>query len=231
MSALSSAAGLRDDGGDAQAVRLRWLAAAMVLGIVLAVPFFVTDVPPVLDYPNHLARYFVLAHPDDPALSQIYAPRWRILPNLAMDIAGTWLLQLIDVHVAGRVLLAISLFAPVAGVIAYSRAVFGRFSYWPLASGTIAYNAVLFLGFMNFLLSLGLALGAAASFVVLQRRGRPMLAASVGAAAACVVFFAHIFGVMLFALLVASREGERLWRGTVAGSVSNRWLCVAPGQR
>jgi hypothetical protein len=29
--------------------------------------------------PNHLARYFVLAHPDDAALSQMYAPHWTVL--------------------------------------------------------------------------------------------------------------------------------------------------------
>jgi hypothetical protein len=107
---------------------------------VLAFPFFLVDVPPVLDYPNHLARYFVLAHPDDAALSQMYAPHWTILPNLGMDAIGAALLRIGDAHVHGRILLALSLFAPVIGVVAYHFAAFGRFSYWPLASGLVAYN-------------------------------------------------------------------------------------------
>ena len=53
---------------------------------MLAIPFFLVDVPPVLDYPNHLARFFVLAHPEDPVLSEMYAPNWRILPNLGIGL-------------------------------------------------------------------------------------------------------------------------------------------------
>ncbi|UZE47299.1 hypothetical protein ONR75_20345 [Rhodopseudomonas sp. P2A-2r] len=186
-----------------------WLTAA-ALAIVLAVPFFLVDVPPVQDYPNHLARYFVLAHPDDPTLSQMYAPAWRILPNLAMDVLGAALLHVTSVHAGGRMLLALSLFAPVIGVVVYSRAAFGRFLYWPLASGVIAYNGIFHLGFMNFLLSLGLALVAAAAWLVLRRRGSVVMAAIVGAISAIVIFFSHIFGVVLFALMLASIELTQL---------------------
>ena len=48
-----------------------WFLLALALAASLAIPFFLVDVPPVLDYPNHLARYVVLAHPDDPILSQM----------------------------------------------------------------------------------------------------------------------------------------------------------------
>src|SRR5690242_15542579 len=110
------------------AANWRWLLAAGLLAIVLAVPLGLVDVPPVLDYPNHLARYFVLAHPDDPVTSQMYAVRWGILPNLGMDVIGAAVLRTTDVHVGGRLLLALSLFAPVIGVIAYHRAVFRDWS-------------------------------------------------------------------------------------------------------
>ncbi len=78
-----------------------WLVTALALAIVLAIPFFLVDVPPILDYPNHLARYFVLAHPDDPELSQMYRPRWGLMPNLGMDVLGAGLLKLTDVHTGG----------------------------------------------------------------------------------------------------------------------------------
>ncbi|ABD86432.1 hypothetical protein [Rhodopseudomonas palustris] len=190
---------------------LVWSAAAVALAIVLAVPFFLVDVPPVLDYPNHLARYFILAHPDDPALSQMFEPHWAILPNLGMDVIATGLLKLLPVHVGGRLCLALSLFAPVIGAVIYSRVVFGRFTYWSLASGLIAYNGVFFLGFMNFLLSLGLALAAAAGWIALRQRSGWWPAALAGAASVTVIFFCHLFGVMLFALLIGSSEAARLW--------------------
>lgn len=189
---------------------LSWWLAAAALAATLAIPFLMVDVPPVQDYPNHLARYFVLAHPDDPLLSQIYAPHWQILPNLAMDVLGAALLKLTPIHVGGRLLLALSLFAPMVGAIVYSRVAFGRFLYWPLASGVMAYNGIFFLGFMNFLLALGVALVGAACWMALRRASRPALAALAGAFAASVIFFCHIFGVILFAVLLGSFELARL---------------------
>jgi len=191
---------------------LGWWAAAAALLVVLLVPLLMVDVPPVLDYPNHLARYFVLAHPDDPFLSQVYAPHWRILPNLGMDVIGAALLKVSSLHVGGRILLALSLLMPVIGAIVYHRVVFGRFSYWSLASGVVAYNAVFFLGFMNFLLSLGLALIGAAAWIALRRRNRNVAAVVIGAAFAALTFFSHIFGVALFALLIGSEEMARIVR-------------------
>lgn len=190
----------------------RWILLALMLTAVLALPFLLVDVPPVLDYPNHLARLYVLAHPDDPLLSQMYAPNWRILPNLGMDVIGVALLRFTDVHVGGRLLLALSLFAPLAGVVAYHRAVFGRLSLWPLAAGIIAYNGVFLLGFMNFQLSLGVALGGAAGWVTLRRHDRWLVAIAWGAIAAAAAFLCHIFGLVFFAILVGAGEADRLWR-------------------
>lgn len=187
-----------------------WCLAVLGLAASLAIPFFLIDLPPVLDYPNHLARYVVLAHPADPVLSQMYAPRWGILPNIGMDAIAAILLKVSDPYIGGRLLLALSLFAPIAGVVAYSSAAFGRFTYWPLASGLVAWNAIFFLGFMNFLLSVGLAFGAAALWIALDRRGKRWLAAVLAAIAIAVIFFCHIFGVLLAALLIGTYELSRL---------------------
>jgi hypothetical protein len=187
-----------------------WLMAALMLTIILTFPLLLVDVPPVLDYPNHLARILVLAHPDDPVLSQIYAPHWRIVPNLGIDVIGAGLLKILPVHAGGRLLLALSLMAPVIGVVAYHRVAFGRFALWPLASGVMATNGVFHLGFMNFLLSLGLALFGAAIWLVLRRRSL-WLATAIGAVLVSTIFFTHLFGVILFAMLIGAEEAVRLW--------------------
>jgi hypothetical protein len=206
-----------------------WLGAAVALAIVLAVPFFLVDVPPVLDYPNHLARYFILAHPDDAILSQMYAPHWTILPNLGMDAVGAALLRATDVHVGGRILLALSLFAPVVGVVVYSRVVFGRYSYWSLASGLMAHNGAFFLGFMNFLLACGLALIGAACWIGLRRRNWMLHTIIIGATAAVLIFFCHIFGVFLFALLIGGDECARLGERYKANMLRPRDVACAAG--
>jgi hypothetical protein len=208
----------------------RWFSfAASALAIVLAVPFFLVDVPPVLDYPNHLARYFVLAHRDDPIVSQMYATRWTILPNLGMDVVGAALLRITDVHLGGRILLALSLFAPVVGVVLYHRVVFGGYSCGALASGLLAYNGAFFLGLMNFLLSLGLALIAGAAWIALRRRNMLVAPIVCGAIAATLIFFCHIFGVLMFAMLIGAYEVDLLWKRGNSGAFAAGDVACALG--
>src|SRR5206468_3412952 len=122
-------------------------------------------------YPNHLARATVLAFgATDPILSRMYAPRWAIIPNLGIDLVLPPLLRVLPMHVAGRIVIGFAVLLPVLGTIAYSRAVFGVRSLWPLASALVAYNATLLLGFLNFVASLGLALLLAAAWIVWRNR-------------------------------------------------------------
>lgn len=189
-----------------------WLLALAALVVLIVAPFFLVDVPPVLDYPNHLARLYVLAFgADDPALSAMYAPHWSIVPNLAIDLVGPPLMHLLPVSVVGRVLLALAALIPVAGVILYHRAVFGVRSWWPLASGVIAFNGILFFGFMNYLYAVGLAFMLAAYWIALRAR-HPLVAVAGSAAGVVVLFFCHIAGPLLFALLAGLHEVVLLWR-------------------
>jgi len=201
-----------------------WVVAAVAIAATLTLPFLVVDTPAVLDYPNHLARFYILAHPHDPILSRMYAPHWRVLPNLGMDILGAQLLRLVSPSVGGRLLLALSLLAPVGGVLVYHRIVFRRFSYWPLAAALAAYNGVFFLGFMNFLLGIGLGLMAAGGWIGLRRRGDYWRAGLMGGMASAVLFLCHIFGVAYFALLIGSWELSRLDEARRGGALQARTI-------
>ena len=58
-----------------------WAILALVVAVLLA-PLLIVDVPPVLDYPNHLARFVLLAAgPDDPVLGPVFTPDWAIIPE------------------------------------------------------------------------------------------------------------------------------------------------------
>jgi hypothetical protein len=199
-----------------QPSRRLWLGALLVVCALILLPLLLVDVPPLLDYPNHLARLFVLAHPDDPILSRIYVQRWSVIPNLAIDVVAPPLLRLLPVHVAGRVVLAVALVLPVIGCAAFSRAAFGRRSLWPIASALMAYNALFILGFVNFQIALGLALLAGALWYAWVERS-PVRATLATAVAATVVFFCHLFGMLLLGLLIGGREVALLWRAWRAG--------------
>lgn len=193
-------------------LRAAWAVAALLILAISLAPFFIVEVPAVLDYPNHLARYFILAHPHDPNLAKMYAPQWRLVPNLGMDILGRALLVFLPPHVGGRILLALSLAAPLAGTVLYARAAFGRWTWWSLGSGVLAFNGIFILGFMNFLLSLGVALTGAAAWRIWRRRERLRLAALGGALIGLGAFFCHVLGFAYFALLIAADETEALYR-------------------
>jgi hypothetical protein len=188
-----------------------WWAALVVLCTILLLPLTVVDVPPLLDYPNHLARAYVLAWgQQDPFLSRMYLPHWAIIPNLAIDIILPPMLRVLPVHVAGRIFLGITLLLPVIGAVLYSTAIFGRRSYWSIAVCLVACNGLFLLGFVNFQFGIGLALICAAAWVA-RREAHPASTAAIGAISAVVLFFCHLMGLLFFLILVGSFEIERTW--------------------
>ena len=189
-----------------------WFAGLPLLSAVLLAPLFITDVPPVLDYPNHLARFVLLAAPrDDPVLGPIFMPHWAIIPNLAADVIVPPLLHLMPVHVAGRCLLGAVLLLNLAGVIALHGALFRRISLWPLASGIVAYNSTFLLGFLNWQIGSGLAMLCAAAWLT-WREHRPVMTIMGASVASVALFFCHLMGAVFFLLLIGSAELYAMWQ-------------------
>jgi hypothetical protein len=190
---------------------LWWIALAGLCGVLLA-PLLVADVPPLVDYPNHLARAFVLASlPDDTVLARFYAPHWSIIPNLALDLILPPLIQVLPVHVAGRLLIALAVLLPVLGSVAYNTALSPRRGgrWWSLGVGLFAYNSCLLYGFLNFAIALGLALLLAAAWLR-WRAARPGWAISAALLGAPVLFACHLMGVVFFFVLIGGAELVRL---------------------
>src|SRR5690349_2014662 len=64
-----------------------WWASLLGLCLLLLAPLALVDVPPLLDYPNHLARLFVLAFAaGDPVIGRFYTTHWSVLPDLGIDL-------------------------------------------------------------------------------------------------------------------------------------------------
>ena len=205
---------------------MRWGLA--LLCVALLAPLALVDVPPLLDYPNHLARAVVLAAgASDPVLSRMYTPHWAIIPNLGTDLILPPLLHLLPVHVAGRIVIGLAVLLPVFGTLAYSRAVFGTLSAWPFASVLVAYNGALLLGFLNFVAGIGLALLLSAAWIV-WRESHPVGTALLAGIGMGVLFLCHLMGAAFCALLIAGYEAERLWRDASPIHLLKRVLAVAP---
>jgi hypothetical protein len=186
-----------------------WPACLIALIAVLLLPLFVTEIPPLLDYPNHLARMEILAHGGDPALSRMYRVEWRIVPNIGIDLAMPALMRLLPLYVAGKFFVAMALLLPLLGVVALHRAVFRSQSWWPLAAGLIAYNRLFLSGFLNFLIGAGLAMLAAALWERL--RDRALLRIATAVVIAILIFFCHLIALAFYGLLLLGLELGRAW--------------------
>ena len=161
----------------------------------LLVPILLVEVPPLTDYPNHLARSYVLAYGQERAiLNQMVVADWKIVPNLATDLILPPLLRFLPVLFAGRMVLALCLIIPTSGVIALSYAYFRRRSLFQMGAGLVAFNALFLLGLINFQISVGVALWGAAGRIFLSKR-LPALTCATGIPIAIVVFFLHVFGL------------------------------------
>jgi hypothetical protein len=185
------------------------LAIAGIYAAVLALaisPLFWVDIPALVDYPNHLARMWVLVHGHDiPALAQNYIVDWRILPDLAMDLIVPPLAHVLGVEAAGRVFVALTMLGLVAGTAALHRALFGRVGLWPLCAVLFLYNAALYWGFLNCLFGTGAALLTFAGWVA-SRRWRLAPRLLVFIAATSLLFLLHLFAFCLYGLAVATYE-------------------------
>jgi hypothetical protein len=87
-----------------------WIALFILLACSLALPFLFVSEPPLLDYPNHLARGFILAHLHQPAFhfAEYYRADWKPYPYILWDLLLVAFQQILPVERAGKLLLILT---------------------------------------------------------------------------------------------------------------------------
>jgi hypothetical protein len=193
------------------------LLAALVLLALYSVPLFSTVLPPLFDYPNHLARFAILATGGN----EFYEVRWAPLPNLAGDLIVSLLARAMPLEIAGKLFLVMIFGLILGGAAWLNRIVSGAWRLWPLLAAAFLYNLQLRWGFLNYLFGLGIALCGAALWLALENaRLWLRLAASMLVALLCYVSHISAFGI--YALIVTGMEvqpGFAEWR-------AERWRAV-----
>jgi hypothetical protein len=78
-----------------------WLLIALTLVAVL--PFWTVRYPVMTDYPDHLARWFVLFHMNDTAyhFAGFYASAWDPLPYISPDVLAMVLQYFLPIDIVG----------------------------------------------------------------------------------------------------------------------------------
>jgi hypothetical protein len=200
------------------------LAAVLILAAMLLLPIWVVAFPPLLDYPNHLARAFVLSHLNDPQFSfaQFYRSDWGPYPYLGMDASLAVLARLFPIETAGRVYLSLCVLALPAAAWFFLRQAQPDSEAAFLWSLLISYNVFFLEGFLNF--DLSIAVGLFALGLWLRWLARPATTLWIAALFAfTAAYFAHLLGFALAGLIVVaylalSRRPLRdwLWSGALA---------------
>jgi hypothetical protein len=182
----------------ARAVALGFL----LLSLIAVLPVVSVRLPPILDYPNHLARMHIVATlPGSTDLARYYRAIWTPIPNLAWDAVVPLLAAAMPVEIAMRLALAVMLLALAGGCVVLHRVAFQRWSIWPLFAFLLLYNRILLWGFLNYLAGVALMLWALAAWIAIERRPW-LLRVAVGAVLATAIYLAHLAAFGAYALAV-----------------------------
>ena len=187
-------------------LRISVLGLAIALAFVgLLVPLLIVDVPPVLDYPNHYARMWLIAGGAQLApLDQMYAVDWsQASTNIGIDLMAQIFGHLLGAGAVAKTCLIASILLPCLGCLWLHRRVFGGAHWWQLTFVLPAFGKTGLAGFMNFNIGVGLALVGAVIDENLVRRGR--VATFCGRAViATVTLIFHPFATLAYAGLVVA---------------------------
>lgn len=179
--------------------------ALFLLPVVLAlgvVPLLAVTIPPLHDYPFHLARAdAVAALLGQVERGTVYRLGSFALPNEAMDVVTLVLTAAMPPVVAGRVFLGLLQVLLVGGVVALHWALHRRLSPWPLLGGFLLYNWIFLYGFTNYLFGVAAMLWGVAAWVAMAR-APAALRIVVGTAVGVVVMFSHLVAFGLYAVVL-----------------------------
>jgi hypothetical protein len=178
------------------------LAAASLLPVLL------TPIPAMVDYPNHLARMYLLSQNGTPDANPYYEVAWAFYPNLAMDLLVPQMARLVSVENATRLFLLVSQCLIVGGALGLERVVKGRVHLAGFAALMFLYCLPFSWGFVNFEFGLGVTLWGIATYLMVAERAWPARFV-VNAAFVAALFVAHFFSLGVYGATLGFYE---LWR-------------------
>ena len=227
--------------------------AAMIL--LAFVPLIYPTIPPLVDVGGHMGRYKVAADlTDSPILQQWFSFRWLPIGNLGVDLLVVPLSKLVGVELATKLVVMSIPPMTVAGMLWVAREVHNRLPPTVAFALPLAFGHPFMFGFINFALSMALALLAFGLWLRLGRLGKTGLRAMLFVPISFVVYFAHTFGWGTLGLLCFSAEAVRqhdrgwswwmsairaafhasalalpillivLWRTDATGGLTKRWF-------
>ena len=202
-----------------------------VAAVLLVLPLWIVKYPPLLDYPNHLARVFILAHINDPnyQFSQYCTATFGLYPYLTMDVLLIGLMKFFSIFTGGRIILSLcALSVPLAAwfFVRQANRENSSLACWGLLTG---YNIFFLWGFVNWQLSMALVLLVAGLWIRYLARPTTLRWLAL-LLIVTLLYFTHLQGFGLAGLVVTAyaaltRKGLR----SIARSLVQGWALFVPG--
>jgi hypothetical protein len=189
-------------------VRAKWLFAVLAAGSIF--PVFLAPIPAMLDYPNHLARMYLLSEAGAAHANPFYQVVWAAYPNLAMDLIVPPLGRLIGIETATRLFYLLSQILVIAGALAIERVVRRRFHIAGFCALIFLYSLPFAWGFVNFEFGLGVALFGIAAYLAAQERAWYWRFGT-NLVFVVVLFVAHFFALGVYGVTIGLHEVWRAW--------------------
>lgn len=184
------------------------IAVFALLTAASLLPVFVTPIPAMVDYPNHLARMYLLAESGEPGANPYYELRWALYPNLGMDLLVPQMARLVGVETATRLFLLLSQLLIVGGALALDRVMKGRVHLAGFVALMFLYCLPFTWGFLNFEFGLGVSLWGVAAYLKSLERGWPTRCV-VNVVFVVALFIVHFFSLGIYGATIVIYE---LWR-------------------
>ena len=182
---------------------------AFLLGVSF-VPVLLTPIPAMVDYPNHLARMYLISRAHTPDANPFYQIVWALYPNLAMDLLIPRIARLAGVETASRIFLLLSQVLIVSGAMAIEYVVKGRIQIAGFVAVMFLYCLPFTWGFLNFEFGLGIALWGIAVALLAQEKAWP-IRLGVNAIFVAALFAAHFFALGIYGATIGLHELWRAW--------------------
>lgn len=204
-----------------------WQTRAFVVFVALAtaIPLLIPDIAPLVDLPGHMARYRVqLAHGTAPWLNDWYDFRWQLIGNLGIDLLIEPMAPIFGLELSVKLILLTVPPLTAVGFLWIAREVHGRIPATALFALPLAYSYPFHFGFVNFALSMALALNAFALWLRLARLGKFRLRAVLFVPIGLILWVCHTFGWGVLGVLAFSAELIREHDKATERGVVARWV-------
>ena len=203
-----------------------WFLTLLVLAA--AVPLAWPTTPALTDLMGHMGRYRIeLSDPHSLLRTKYYGFEWAFVANLGVDLLIVPMAKLFGLELGVKLIAMTIPPLTAAGLLWIAREAHGRVPPTALLALPLVYNFTFIWGFLNFLLSMALALSAYALWLRLGRQGRWRLRHALFVPIGMALTVVHVFGWAVLGLLAFGAELVRardrddpvplsIWKGGIA---------------